>query len=156
MGYHRDPVWTEGLISAANNVIRATEQLVQGKQLFYNSQRQVGEGIAQGRMDDQALLSASRALSAATTQLITACRAKSDASSHASKLLDDAAAAVTRATRALVDAARSLKSPEQMTILQNSELFAQQVIGEIEQQTKIIRLENELALAQKVWHVSCD
>jgi len=37
-----------------------------------------------------------------------------------------------------------------MQILQKSEYFAQQVIGEIEQQTKIIRLENELAVAQKV------
>jgi len=139
VGYHRDPAWTEGLINAANNVIKATEQLVL-----------VGENIANGRLDDQALISASRTLSAATTQLITACRAKSDAGSQASILLDNAAAAVTRATRALVEAARSLKSPEQMAILQKSELFAQQVIGEIEQQTKIIRLENELGLAQKV------
>jgi len=139
VGYHRDHAWTEGLILAASNVIKATEQLVQ-----------VGENIANGHLDDQALIGASRALSAATTQLITACRAKSDASSQASKLLDNAAAAVTRATKALVEAARSLKSPEQMKILQQSELNAQQVIGEIEQQTRIIRLENELAVAQKV------
>lgn len=141
VGYHRDPAWTEGLVLAASNVIKATEQLVI-----------VGENIANGRLDDQALIAASRALSAATTQLITACRAKSDASSHASQLLDNAAAAVTRATKALVEAAKSLKSPEQMAILQKSELNAQQVIGEIEQQTRIIRLENELAVAQKVLH----
>lgn len=138
--YHHDPAWVEGLISAARAVAEATRQLVG-----------VANDAFQGRIDDAALIAASKAVGSSTAQLVAATRAKSDPMSKTQGNLDSAAAAVTRATQALVRAAKSNQESdiEAMTLKRN-EGIAQGIKAEIEQQAKILRLEKDLESARRV------
>eukprot|EP01128_Nolandella_sp_AFSM9_P006573 TRINITY_DN3417_c0_g1_i1.p1 TRINITY_DN3417_c0_g1~~TRINITY_DN3417_c0_g1_i1.p1 ORF type:complete len:1044 (-),score=346.32 TRINITY_DN3417_c0_g1_i1:200-2926(-) len=136
--YHRDPMWTEGLISAAKSVAESVKLLVSS-----------ASKVVRGEIDDASLIAAARSVAASTAQLVSATRAKSDGSSESQAALDRAAAAVTRATRALVDAAKSFQNAEEMEMLRKSESFAGNVRAEIEANSEIIRLEKGLDLARK-------
>eukprot|EP01125_Pyxidicula_operculata_P002906 TRINITY_DN1284_c0_g1_i1.p1 TRINITY_DN1284_c0_g1~~TRINITY_DN1284_c0_g1_i1.p1 ORF type:complete len:265 (+),score=99.64 TRINITY_DN1284_c0_g1_i1:527-1321(+) len=136
--YHSDPMWTEGLISAAKGVAEATRHLVQ----FSNK-------AAQGQIDDTALIAASKSVSASTAQLLSATRSKSETGSQSQATLDTAASAVKKATTSLVDAARSFASQEELEKLKKADSFAGNVRAEMDQQALIIRLEKELNSARQ-------
>jgi hypothetical protein len=141
--YHHDPMWIEGLISAARAVAEATRQLVG-----------VANDAFQGRIDDAALIAASKAVGASTAQLVAATRSKTDdIFSKTQTNLDNAAAAVTRATQALVRAAKNNQEAdfEAMAIKRNENIAAG-IKAEIEQQARILRLEKELEGARRVLH----
>jgi len=141
--YHHDPMWIEGLISAARAVAEATRQLVG-----------VANDAFQGRIDDAALIAASKAVGSSTAQLVAATRSKTDdIFSKTQTNLDNAAAAVTRATQALVRAAKNNQEAdfEAMAIKRNENIAAG-IKAEIEQQARILRLEKELEGARRVLH----
>jgi hypothetical protein len=141
--YHHDPMWVEGLISAARAVAEATRQLVG-----------VANDAFQGRIDDAALIAASKAVGSSTAQLVAATRSKTDdIFSKTQTNLDNAAAAVTRATQALVRAAKNNQEAdfEAMAIKRN-ENIAINIKAEIEQQARILRLEKELEGARRTLH----
>jgi len=131
-------MWTEGLISAAKAVAESTRNLVQA-----------ASKAARGEIDDAALIAAARAVAASTAQLVTATRAKSEPGAPGQQALDQAAAAVTRATKALVDSAKSYRSQEELAMLRKTDSFASSVRAEIEQQAEILRLEQQLELQRK-------
>lgn len=141
--YHHDPTWIEGLISAARAVAEATRQLVG-----------VANDAFQGKIDDAALIAASRAVGASTAQLVAATRSKSDdIFSKTQTNLDNAAAAVTRATQALVRAAKNNQEQDiEAMSLKRNETIAQNIKAEIEQQARILRLEKDLEAARRVLH----
>lgn len=141
--YHHDPTWIEGLISAARAVAEATRQLVG-----------VANDAFQGKIDDAALIAASRAVGASTAQLVAATRSKSDdIFSKTQTNLDNAAAAVTRATQSLVRAAKNNQEQDfEAMALKRNENIAANIKAEIEQQARILRLEKELEGARRVLH----
>lgn len=141
--YHHDPMWVEGLISAARAVAEATRQLVG-----------VANDAFQGRIDDAALIAASKAVASSTAQLVAATRSKSDGIfSKTQTSLDNAAAAVTRATQALVRAAKNNQEADLNAMaIKRNENIAQGIKAEIEQQAKILRLEKELEAARRTLH----
>jgi len=131
--YHSDPMWTEGLISAAKAVAESTRQLV----VFANK-------AAQGQIDDSALIAASKSVAASTAQLISATRSKSVAGSQTQAALDVAASSVKKATNQLVDAAKSFASSEELEMMKKSDSFATSVKAEMDQSALITRVEKEL------------
>lgn len=141
--YHHDPTWIEGLISAARAVAEATRQLVG-----------VANDAFQGKIDDAALIAASKAVGSSTAQLVAATRSKSDdIFSKTQTNLDNAAAAVTRATQALVRAAKNNQEQDYEAMsLKRNETIAAGIKAEIEQQARILRLEKELEGARRVLH----
>lgn len=137
--YHKDPMWVEGLISAARAVAEATRLLVQS-----------ANDACQGRIDEAALIAASKAVAASTAQLVAATRTKStDPFGTTQKNLDNAANAVTKATQALVKAAQQSIQSQEERILMRSANIAEGVKQEIDQQAKILRLEKELEAERK-------
>jgi len=141
--YHHDPMWVEGLISAARAVAEATRQLVG-----------VANDAFQGRIDDAALIAASKAVGSSTAQLVAATRSKTDdIFSKTQTNLDNAAAAVTRATQALVRAAKNNQEADfEAMSLKRNENIAAGIKAEIEQQARILRLEKDLEAARRVLH----
>lgn len=132
--YHKDPMWVEGLISAARAVAEATRLLVQS-----------ANDACEGRVDEASLIAASKAVAAATAQLVAATRAKSsDPFGPTQTNLDTAASAVAKATAALVKAAQNSIKRQEEKILYRSQNIAEGVKQEIDQQARIIRLEKEL------------
>eukprot|EP01125_Pyxidicula_operculata_P011745 TRINITY_DN3847_c0_g1_i1.p1 TRINITY_DN3847_c0_g1~~TRINITY_DN3847_c0_g1_i1.p1 ORF type:complete len:996 (+),score=296.10 TRINITY_DN3847_c0_g1_i1:7-2994(+) len=134
---HRDPMWTEAIIAASRELSQSIRQLVS---VAFN---------AQGKIDDQALVAASRSIASATSKLVSASRAKTQGGTNSHIALDNAAAAIMRATRSLVDAAKSFSNVEEFEILKKSDTFKTQVGEEIERQSRILRLEKELEWAKK-------
>ena len=58
--YHQDPMWAEGLISAARGVAESIRQLIN----FAN-------GAADGEIDDASIIAATKSVAASTTQIQT-------------------------------------------------------------------------------------
>lgn len=132
--YHKDPMWVEGLISAAKAVAEATRLLVSS-----------ANDACEGRVDEAALIAASKAVASSTAQLVAATRVKSsDPYGPTQKNLDNAASAVSKATAALVKAAQNSIQSQEEKILMRSQNIAEGVKQEIDQQAKILRLEKEL------------
>ncbi len=137
--YHRDPMWVEGLISAARAVAEATRQLVH-----------CANEASEGRLEEAALIAAARAVTAATQQLVAATRSKSDPFSETQGKLDRAAKAITNATQALVNAAKRSKEDEEAALLAKYENFQGKFQEEFEQTTKIIAMEKQLETERRV------
>jgi len=72
--YSNNKVWEDGLISAAKTVAGSVQYLVTA-----------GNQAAQGQASEEALIVASKAVSAATTQLVMASIVKSDPNSQGQK-----------------------------------------------------------------------
>jgi len=135
--YKRDPAWSEGLISAAKYVVLATQQLTSA-----------ANDVVKGKVDEAALIAASRAVAAATAQLVAASKAKASPFSKPHEALMRAAALISDATDKLVAAARAAASHRdaQEGPLDLSGLSAtENKILQMNQATKIIQLENQLA-----------
>jgi hypothetical protein len=137
--YHRDPMWVEGLISAARAVAEATRQLVH-----------CANEASEGRLEEAALIAAARAVTAATQQLVAATRSKSDPFSETQGKLDRAAKAITNATQALVNAAKRSKEDEEKALLAKYENFQGKFQEEFEQTTRIIAMEKQLEMERRV------
>jgi len=138
--YHRDPAWTEGLISAARTVVALIEQLV---------------AATQGELDEEVIVSLARAITAATAQLMSAERAKGDPDSEAHKLLTAAAKVVARTTTELVQRMRDAaehKTEEAPAAPTQKDEKDDSATGtrakELEAAIKIAKLEKELEKAR--------
>jgi len=63
--YKKDPRWSQGLISAARAVANASQTLIS-----------TANDVAQGKIEDESLVAASKAVTSSTAQLVAACRTK--------------------------------------------------------------------------------
>eukprot|EP01097_Dermamoeba_algensis_P005492 TRINITY_DN3499_c0_g1_i1.p1 TRINITY_DN3499_c0_g1~~TRINITY_DN3499_c0_g1_i1.p1 ORF type:complete len:1075 (-),score=374.91 TRINITY_DN3499_c0_g1_i1:262-3147(-) len=143
--YHKDPTWTNGLISAAKAVAAATQHLTQ-----------VANRVAQGAGDEEAndhlLMAAAKEVAKATAQLVSASRAKLDSSSSAvQSKLSDASKSVAMSTNALMAAARTAMDRQEEVKKQQAAAkgVTDEKIRGIEQQSKILKLEKELEDARR-------
>src|SRR5262249_15249557 len=133
--YRRDPLWANGLISAAQQVAGSVQQLV----ISANK-------AVQGDAEEEELVAAARMVAGATAQLVSASRAKAaDPFSSTQKLLSSAAKSVAEATSALVtaakEAARAQEEKEEELLFSNYSASKKQ---EFEAQVQILKMEKEL------------
>eukprot|EP01119_Soliformovum_irregulare_P005210 TRINITY_DN1675_c0_g1_i1.p1 TRINITY_DN1675_c0_g1~~TRINITY_DN1675_c0_g1_i1.p1 ORF type:complete len:1447 (-),score=577.25 TRINITY_DN1675_c0_g1_i1:61-4401(-) len=138
--YKRDPQWAQGLISAARTVAGAVQHLVKE-----------ANNAAQGNASEEALIVAAHAVSAATTQLVTASTVKADPNSSAQRRLREASARVTASTGQLVNAAKEAAKWEQEKKQEEDDEkynLTENKIKEMEKMMQILRLEKELESAR--------
>jgi hypothetical protein len=139
--YKKNSRWTEGLLSAAKAVARATTQLIE-----------VADGVISGDKPQEELIVASNEVAAATAQLVQASRVKSDLMSQTQERLEVAARAVTEACKALVRQVRTVidrqasRDNDVDYAGMGSHDFKRR---EFEQQVQIITLEKELTNARR-------
>ncbi|KAF9364743.1 sla2 Src-like adaptor 2 [Mortierella sp. NVP85] len=141
--YKKNNRWTEGLISAARAVARATTILVE-----------TADGVISKTHSMEQLLVASNEVSAATAQLVAASRVKASFMSKAQDNLEQASKNVTAASRALVRAVkaimdREMRQREAEVDYENMNVHEFK-IKEMAQQVEILKLEKELTLARRV------
>ncbi|GAA5961534.1 hypothetical protein JCM21900_006318 [Sporobolomyces salmonicolor] len=139
--YKRNNRWTEGLISAAKAVARATTFLIE-----------TADGVISGSNTLEQLIVASNEVASATAQLVQASRVKSELMSRTQEHLELAAKAVTDACRALVRQVKAI-TEEQM---KRQDDFDPDAMGahefklrEMECQVEIVTLEKTLADARR-------
>ncbi|GAA5971861.1 hypothetical protein JCM11641_001545 [Rhodosporidiobolus odoratus] len=139
--YKRNNRWTEGLISAAKAVARATTFLIE-----------TADGVVSGRNTLEQLIVASNEVASATAQLVQASRVKSELMSRTQEHLELAAKAVTDACKALVRQVKAI-TEEQM---KRQDDFDPDAMGahefkmrEMECQVEIVTLEKNLADARR-------
>lgn len=98
----------------------------------------------------EGLIAVSKAVAAATSQLVAAARAKADANSPTQEKLSQAARSVSHATSLLVAAARAAAMQEEAE--EHTDYSKMSATGfkvkEMEQQMKVLRLEKELQKAR--------
>ncbi|GAA6005415.1 Sla2p [Rhodotorula paludigena] len=139
--YKRNHRWTEGLISAAKAVARATTFLIE-----------TADGVITGHKTLEQLIVASNEVASATAQLVQASRVKSELMSRTQEQLELAAKAVTDACRALV---RQVKAITEQQLKAEDDfdpdsLDAHQFkLREMECQVEIVTLEKNLADARR-------
>jgi talin len=137
--YRKDPMWSNGLISAAQNVVGSVKQLVEN-----------ANEVAQGEGGEEHLIAASKMVAAATAQLVSASRAKAaDPFSSTQQQLMKAAKLVADATTQLVAVAREAwdrKAEEDEALVGLSN--AAQRKAEFDQRVEIERLQAALERAQ--------
>ncbi|EGG14632.1 I/LWEQ domain-containing protein [Cavenderia fasciculata] len=142
--YRRDPTWAEGLISAAKAVAATTRALVDTA-----NKAASGQEIPGGT--EEALIATSKAVTAATSQLVAACKSKSDINSPSQHKLSNAAKSVQHATNLLVAAAKAVAA--NVAAEEEIDFSGLTITGfkvkEMEQQMAILRLEKELEYARK-------
>jgi len=139
--YKKDVAWSEGLISAASSVAATVQDLVNK-----------ANGAVEGTVENEAVVVSSKAMAAATAQLLVASRVRSDPNSQAQKNLEAASKAVTQATRTLTLAAQTeikQETVEEETRASLDGLSLTEVkIREMEQQAQILKLEKELEMSR--------
>lgn len=139
--FDEESQWSQGLISAAQMVAAATQNLCEA-----------ANAMVQGHGTEEKLISAARQVASSTAQLLVACKVKADADSVAMRRLQAAGNAVKRATEALVRAAKRAKDgtwgDEDDDVAIN-----QRMVGGIAQmimaQEEILKKEKELEIARK-------
>lgn len=140
--YNPDPVWSNGLISAARYVVGTTQMLVD-----------TANKCADGSEKEEKLVASANAVSVATTQLVTAQTAKST-SAETTKNVESAARGVRSATSLLVKAVGKFRDDllvEEAIAATPSNPFnlTSAQVAEIEAQSRILALEKETELARK-------
>lgn len=100
--YHVDPMWTNGLISASQQVAKSVQELVNQ-----------ANAAATGQGSEEALVASSRGVASATVHLLSAARAKADPSSATQVRLGQAAKQVAHAGSKLVIAAQTMRQDEE-------------------------------------------
>mmetsp|Transcript_20496 Transcript_20496/g.78571 ORF Transcript_20496/g.78571 Transcript_20496/m.78571 type:complete len:818 (-) Transcript_20496:50-2503(-) len=137
--YKKDIVWSQGLISASQNVASSVSELVKN-----------ANGAADGSLGEEELVAASKGVASATTQLVVASRVRSDPNSDAQKALEEASKTIGRTTRLLVAAAKATQEEEEELAEDLSKLsMTEKKIKEMEEQTRILKLEKELERARQ-------
>ncbi|GAA5986887.1 hypothetical protein JCM10908_000940 [Rhodotorula pacifica] len=139
--YKRNHRWTEGLISAAKAVARATTFLIE-----------TADGVINGTKTLEQLIVASNEVASATAQLVQASRVKSELMSRTQEQLELAAKAVTDACRALVRQVKAI-TEEQMKRQDDFDPDAMNAhefkLREMEVQVEIVTLEKNLSDARR-------
>ncbi|GAA6005043.1 hypothetical protein JCM10207_008488 [Rhodosporidiobolus poonsookiae] len=139
--YKRNNRWTEGLISAAKAVARATTFLIE-----------TADGVISGHKTLEQLVVASNEVASATAQLVQASRVKSELMSRTQEQLELAAKAVTDACKALVRQVKAI-TEEQMKRQDDLDYESmgahEQRMLTFEQQALILTLERDLAEARR-------
>jgi len=134
--YHVDPLWAQGLISAARYVVAATQNLVM-----------TAESAVKGQSKEESLIAASQAVTAATAQLVAAQRAKGDINSAAHQGLENAAKGITRATAQLVHSAQlATQKQAQMSPVpeqKSNYSMTEKEVMKLEKKAKVLQLEKE-------------
>lgn len=141
--YHTDPMWAQGLVSAAQSVAAAVQQLVK------SANSAVG-----GSAEEEALVASARAVATATAHLVSASRAKADPNTETQRRLRGAAKSVTDATSSLVSAAATaaeFNRPEEVIEIPDISSAKGKVL-EMEQEMKIKKLENDLDTSRRQLH----
>ncbi|GAA5841241.1 hypothetical protein JCM9279_000588 [Rhodotorula babjevae] len=140
--YKRNHRWTEGLISAAKAVARATTFLIE-----------TADGVISGTKTLEQLIVASNEVASATAQLVQASRVKSELMSQTQEQLERAAKAVTDACRALV---RQVKAITEEQLKRDGDDVDPDALNahefkmrEMEVQVEIVTLEKNLADARR-------
>lgn len=138
--YKRNHRWTEGLISAAKAVARATSMLIES-----------ADGVISGTHSFEQLIVASNEVAAATAQLVAASRVKASLTSKAQYNLELAAKAVTDACKALVKQVKLVSNQQQEEDMVDYKAMASYEFKkvEMEQQVEILRLEKDLGAARR-------
>eukprot|EP01117_Protostelium_nocturnum_P004541 TRINITY_DN163_c0_g1_i1.p1 TRINITY_DN163_c0_g1~~TRINITY_DN163_c0_g1_i1.p1 ORF type:complete len:1141 (-),score=466.52 TRINITY_DN163_c0_g1_i1:95-3517(-) len=141
--YHRDPTWSEGVVSAAKEVVKSMEQLI--------------EASTSKELDDDLVETLAKSVSSSTAQLVAAERVRGDPDSEATKFLMMSAKSVATATSDLIAKTReaSIIQPrrefEEVTTSSSDpskEVHASERVKELETALRITRLEKELANAR--------
>ncbi|GAA5858574.1 hypothetical protein JCM5353_007692 [Sporobolomyces roseus] len=139
--YKRNNRWTDGLISAAKAVARATTFLIE-----------TADGVIKGSSTLEQLIVASNEVASATAQLVQASRVKSELMSRTQENLEAAAKAVTDACRALVRQVKAITEEK----MKRQDDFDPDAMGahefkmrEMEVQVEIITLEASLNEARR-------
>ncbi|EEB05154.2 huntingtin-interacting protein [Schizosaccharomyces japonicus yFS275] len=140
--YKKNNRWTEGLISAAQAVARATNTLIE-----------TADGIINGNYDLEHLIVACNGVAAATAQLVAASRVKANFASKTQDHLEQAAKAVGDACKALVRQVQSVveaRAKQQAEQEDYSRLGVHEFrVKEMEQQVSILKLEHDLNAARR-------
>jgi len=139
--YQNDPTWANGLISAAQQVAQAVQQLVKA-----------ANAVIRGEAGEEALIACASAVAAATAHLVAASRAKSDPDSPSQRKLAEAAREVAKATSELLAAAKAVTEFAELNEEEEEDLNSIGVGGvkkSLEQQSKILSLEKEIELERR-------
>ena len=139
--YFSDGTWSDGLVSAARLVAASTKELCD-----------CANSAVQGSADKPMLIAAANSVASSTAQLLSAATVKMDSSSESGQRLRAAGGAVTRATRALVEAAEAnlaLEEPDKLLEDFNNLSVVGSRKAEIEQKAKLERLRIEFERAQR-------
>jgi len=139
--YQNDPTWANGLISAAQQVAAAVQQLVKA-----------ANAVVRGEQGEEALVACAMAVAQATAHLVAAARAKSDPDSVSQRKLQEAARAVTKATTELQAAAKAVSDFAELKEVEEDDLNSFGVSGiqqSLEQQTLILGLEKQIEEERK-------
>eukprot|EP00027_Filamoeba_sp_ATCC50430_P004369 CAMPEP_0168548420 /NCGR_PEP_ID=MMETSP0413-20121227/4549_1 /TAXON_ID=136452 /ORGANISM="Filamoeba nolandi, Strain NC-AS-23-1" /LENGTH=999 /DNA_ID=CAMNT_0008578717 /DNA_START=91 /DNA_END=3090 /DNA_ORIENTATION=+ len=138
--YKKDATWSQGLISAAKAVAGATQTLIT-----------TANDVVQGKIDEENVIAASKAVASSTAQLVAATRVKADDLNSPPQLaLNQASRAVTNATQQLVAAARAAIANSRDAQAQEVQVGSefQKKVKEMEIQAHILKLEKEMQAAR--------
>jgi len=138
--YFSDGTWSDGLVSAAKLVAMSTGELCES-----------ANQAVQGQADREQVIAAAKGVSSSTAQLLSAATVKTDANSGSATRLRAAGSTVTRATKALVQAAESTMA------FDNSEKVAEDLMktgvgsrkAEMEAQMQVLKYEKQLEEARR-------
>ncbi|KAK3096284.1 hypothetical protein FSP39_025308 [Pinctada imbricata] len=142
--YHKSEIldddgqWSEGLISAARMVARATHSLCES-----------ANAMVQGNATEERLIASAKEVAASTAALLVACKVKADPGSVAMQRLQAAGNAVKRATEALVKAAKQSKEEEEDENVVLNKRPVGSIAQELMAQEEILRKEKELQRARE-------
>jgi len=130
----QDPLWANGLMSAAQNVTRCVEDL-------YTA----ACAVAEGKADESLIVEKARAVGTTTGHLVSASRVHADPDSDAQKKIKAAAQAIMDATGHLVDAVAAIhQRREEEEAMKVEETVASKKVFELEQKMRILKLEKEI------------
>ncbi|KAM0746519.1 cytoskeleton assembly control protein [Meredithblackwellia eburnea MCA 4105] len=138
--YKRNNRWTEGLISAAKAVARATTFLIE-----------TADGVINNTKSLEQLIVASNEVASATAQLVQASRVKAEFMSKTQENLEMAAKAVTDACKALVKQVKAITAKQMEAEDADYDNMAAHEfkVREMETQVEIVTLEKNLAEARR-------
>jgi len=129
-----DPMWSQGLINAAQGVDDSVENLV-GATI----------STSEGRSDEGVIVAAANSVATATSHLVSASRGKADPNSESQRKLKMASTAVSDATAQLVNAANAVaRYREEEDAAKAQESSAALKMQELEMQMAILKLEKNL------------
>lgn len=137
--YFSDGTWSEGLVSAAKQVVAWTHELCESANM-----------AIKGDVQPERVIAASKNVGASTAQLLSAATAKVDQNSQTQIRLRAAARAVTQATDQLV------KSAQENMALEDTDAFTESLkdgvansrAQELEAQMNILKMEKDLEKAR--------
>jgi len=138
--YHTDPMWAQGLVSAAQSVAASVQQVVKS-----------ANSAASGSADEDALTASAKAVATSTAHLVSASRAKADPNTETQYKLRAAAKSVNDAKDSLVIAASTateFNRPEDVIEIPDI-TSAKGKVMEMESEMKVLKFEKDLEVARR-------